>query len=516
MTTGSESDGDSPGSAKDPSSSQDAPSQDAPAQDAPLQDAPVDDVESSEAKAASTSSPAKNLTLAEDSSKRADEVIAAAKKRAAPGSATSEPSIAKGFRSLFDSSDEEEEEGAQERYQAAQRQGTPVPPTPVYPHGYYPPDAGSGFPMFLEHLKAPRGLNHGRTSRGAYEGASVQDEPPFVNDIETTRCVLLVSHRIPLKEFTSLRMKPEDRGGLFPVWGYPWVQPENTTTQTQAEDLFWRWVSLKNFTVQELKELREDRLLSYVLDQRDLRIEFAHLVAKRQLHSVMEGLRQQSKSSAQDERGYGSVNPGTVHRKAAKKPRTTYAPAVVDPKSQQPSGSQPGAGLPAFTSSMTRGIPATSQAAGASQSAAALGRPAPRESEAPVPIKEGRRSPHSHSSMRLVLSLFLMDSLIRVLVLHSLFCRTKYINPIALDISLGGLTVAQSGKPTTLDVLRQDVDALGRETRELHWRVNRRVPASALKELRRSLDALAYEAHGQMHSYEPQWYSSHSVYGYSS
>ncbi|POM72392.1 Hypothetical protein PHPALM_10895 [Phytophthora palmivora] len=59
----------------------------------------------------------------------------------------------------------------------------------------------------------------------------------------------------------------------------------------------------------------------------------------------MEGLRQQSKPSAQDERGYGSVNPGTVHRKAAKKPRTTYAPAVIDPKSQQPSGSQPGAGL---------------------------------------------------------------------------------------------------------------------------------------------------------------------------
>ncbi|POM70715.1 ATP-binding cassette (ABC) Superfamily [Phytophthora palmivora] len=69
-------------------------------------------------------------------------------------------------------------------------------------------------------------------------------------------CVLLAPHRIPLKEFTSLRKKPEDRGGLFPVWGYPWVQPENTTTQTQAEDLFWRWVSLKNFTVQELKELQ--------------------------------------------------------------------------------------------------------------------------------------------------------------------------------------------------------------------------------------------------------------------
>ncbi|POM62599.1 hypothetical protein PHPALM_28232 [Phytophthora palmivora] len=44
MITGSESDGVSPGSTKDPT-----PSQDAPAQDAPSQDAPVDDAESSRA-----------------------------------------------------------------------------------------------------------------------------------------------------------------------------------------------------------------------------------------------------------------------------------------------------------------------------------------------------------------------------------------------------------------------------------------------------------------------------------
>ncbi|POM70929.1 Hypothetical protein PHPALM_12572 [Phytophthora palmivora] len=113
--------------------------------------------------------------------------------------------------------------------------------------------------------RAPRGVNHGRTSRGANERALVQDGPFFVNDIDSARCVLL--------KFTSLWKKTE--GELFPMWGYPWVQPENTTIQSQAEDLFWRWVSLKNFTVQELKELREDRLLSYVLDQCDLRIEFA-------------------------------------------------------------------------------------------------------------------------------------------------------------------------------------------------------------------------------------------------
>ncbi|POM60919.1 hypothetical protein PHPALM_30158, partial [Phytophthora palmivora] len=374
----------------------------------------------------------------------------------------SEPSIAKGFRSLFDSSDEEEEEGAvsepqeisndldeqQERYQAAQLQGTP-------------------------HLKAPRGLNHGRTSRGAYERALVQDEPLFVNDIEAARCVLLAPHRIPLKEFTSLRKKLEDRGGSSPC-------PENTITQTQAEDLFWRWFSLKNFTVQELKELREDRLLSYVLDHRDLRIEFVHLIAKRQLHSVMEGLRQQSKSSAQDERGYGSVNPGTVHRKAAKKPRTTYAPAV-DPKSQQPSGSQPRADLPAPTSSVTRGNPATSQAAGASQSAAALGRPAPHGSGARR-SDQGGQEELSHAYEYEAPSQSYPSG-----------PSSSGRDSIALGLGPGGQAASQAGKPGTLEVLYQDLDALGRETHKLHGRVDRRAPVAALKELRRNLDVLSHE-----------------------
>ncbi|POM68485.1 Hypothetical protein PHPALM_15351, partial [Phytophthora palmivora] len=139
MIAGSEPDGDSPGSTKDPTSSQDAP---------------ADDAESSEAKAASTSVPAKNLTLTEASS---------------PWLSFFRAFNCKGISILFDSSDEEEEEGAvsepqeisndldeqQERYQAAQLQGAPAPPTPVYPRGYYPPDAGSGSPMFLEHLKIP-------------------------------------------------------------------------------------------------------------------------------------------------------------------------------------------------------------------------------------------------------------------------------------------------------------------------------------------------------------------------
>ncbi|POM66409.1 LOW QUALITY PROTEIN: Hypothetical protein PHPALM_17731 [Phytophthora palmivora] len=358
--------------------------------------------------------------------------------------------------------------------------------------------------LFLKNSAPPRGLNHGRTSRGAYERALVKGEPLFVNDIEAAR---FAPHRIPLKEFTSLRKKSEDRGGLF--------HPENIITQSQAEVLFWRWVSLKNFTVQELKELREDRLLSYVLDQRDLRIEFAHLIAKRQLHSVMEGLIQQSKSSAQDERGYGSVSQGTVHRKAAKKPRTTYAPAVADPKSQQPSGSQPGSGLPAPTSSMTRGNPATSRAAGASQSAAAPGRPTQHDRGARRFDREGRRSPRSR---RILLRLILLDPQLRVGTLWGPCYATRSVNfeIIALGLRPGGQAAAPAGKPGALEVLRQDLDALSRETRELHGRVDRRVPASALKEIRPGTDALSHEVHAHMPTYEPQGYSYHSAYGYSS
>ncbi|POM68609.1 ATP-binding cassette (ABC) Superfamily, partial [Phytophthora palmivora] len=572
MITGSESDVDSPGSTKDPT-----PSQDPPSQDAPSQNAPVDDTESSEAKAASTSSPDKNITLLEGkaraqaakaaSSKRADEGIGAAKKRAALETLCREPSFSKDYHSLFDSSSDDAKEeravtepqeisndldGQQERYQAAQLQGAPAPPKPVHPHGYYPRDAGSGSPMFLEHLKAPRGLNHGRTSRGAYERALVQDEPLFVNDIEAARCVLLAPHRILLKEFTSLRKKPEDRGGLFPVWGYPWVRPENTTTQTQAEDLFRRWVSLKNFTVQELQELREDRLLSYVLGQRDLRIEFAHLIAKRHLHSVMEGLIQQSKSSAQDERGYGSVNPGTVHREAAKKLRTTYSPIpdlnILRAVNLEPPHEFCDEGIKAatcvllaphrnplkeFTSlKMSAGtVPSIQETYTVrrlrscglltlrllfkipdlnilravnlepphefcDEGALALPRTLPLLDDPlhmvvqlAVPIKEARRSSRTRLSTRFLLSLILVDPQLRVRQLRD----RVYAIEIALGFGPGGQAAAPAGKPGTLEVLCQDLDALGPATHELHGRVDRRDPAAAVKELRRGLDVLSHE-----------------------
>ncbi|POM68662.1 LOW QUALITY PROTEIN: Hypothetical protein PHPALM_15151, partial [Phytophthora palmivora] len=266
---------------------------------------------------------------------------------------------------------------------------------------------------------------------------------------------------------------------------------------------------------QELKELREDRLLSYVLDQRDLRIGFAHLVAKRQLHSVMEGLRQQSKSSAQDDCGYGPPTQGPYT--AAKKPRTTYAPAV-DPKSQQPSGSQPGAGLPAPTISVTRDILATSQAAGASRSAAALGRPAPHGSEALRSDQGGGRSPQTRLSTRLLPhpsgpSTSGRDSVGSLLSDEVRQLRDRvYAIEIALRIGPGGQAAAQAGKTGAMSFVRTWILSVVRL--ESSTGVDRRVPASALKELRRGLDALSRDVHGRMPSYEPQGYSYYSTYGY--
>ncbi|POM79107.1 ATP-binding cassette (ABC) Superfamily [Phytophthora palmivora] len=312
-------------------------------------------------------------------------------------------------------------------------------------------------------LRALRGLDRRRTSRDTYECALVQNEPLFVEDIAIARGVLLAPHRIPI----------------------------------------WRWVSLKSVTVQELKELREDRLLSYGLDQRDL----LDCEAATPLHIV--------KSSAHDERGYSSVNPGTVHQKAAKKPRTTYAPAVVsDPRSQQPSGSQPGAGLPPPTSSVTRDNLATTQAAGASQSVAALGRPAPHgsgalrsdqgEQEEPLHVFEYEAPSQSHPSGP---STSGRDSFVD----FDIACSAI---EIALGMGPGGPAATQAGKLGVLDILRQDVNALGRETRELHGSVDRRVPAFALKKLCRGLDALSHQVHGRIPFYEPQGCSYHSAYGY--
>ncbi|POM62542.1 hypothetical protein PHPALM_28297 [Phytophthora palmivora] len=226
-------------------------------------------------------------------------------------------------------------------------------------------------------------------------------------------------------------------------------KPKVITTHSPAEDIFWKWVTLKNFAVQELKELRGDRLLSYVCD---LRIEFAHLIAKRQLHSVMEGLRQQSKFSAHDERGY--VNPEA-----------------------------------APTRFCDEGPPQLHKQLAHSEDSLHM------EVELSVPIKKGRRSPRTLLSTRLLLSLILLDPQLQVEILWGHYCKTKSVGfEIALELGPGGQAAEQACKPGDLETLRQDMDALGRETRKTHGRVDRRVSAFALKELRRGLDALNHEA----------------------
>ncbi|KAG2994409.1 hypothetical protein PC120_g21993 [Phytophthora cactorum] len=136
---------------------------------------------------------------------------------------------------------------------------------------------------------------------GAYERTLVQRNPLFTENIEAVRCVLLAPHRIPLKEFTTRRKKPKNRGGLHPVWGYPWVCPENCQSWGAADLLFWKWVASHSYSQEELRELQQDRLLAYILDQRDLRIELFHLVSKRLLPKDFQ---KRAASSAQGERGY--------------------------------------------------------------------------------------------------------------------------------------------------------------------------------------------------------------------
>ncbi|POM60236.1 hypothetical protein PHPALM_30934 [Phytophthora palmivora] len=315
--------------------------------------------------------------------------------------------------------------------------------------------------MFLEKIRAFLG----RTSRGAYERALVQNETLFVEGIEAARCVPFASYRIHLKEFTSLQ-KPVVRS---PSCG-------------EYDDPYSDCSGGKNITVQELKET----------PRRSLEVLFPgsaqssnQVRAKRQLYSVMDGLKQQTKSTAHDERGCGSTNPGIVHCKVAKKLRTTV---VSDLRSQQSSGSLHGAGL-RLQRFLWRGIPSPLHR---HLVPPLLDDTLDMEVDLSVPIKEGKRSPHTCLSTKLLLSLFFLDPQLRKFVVFEIAC-TQLRLPVGLNLvvrlppscRIGGL---------------EDVW-------ELHGRVDRRVPASALKELRRGLDALSHEVHG---------YSFHSAYGYGS
>ncbi|KAI9982950.1 hypothetical protein PInf_006755 [Phytophthora infestans] len=160
------------------------------------------------------------------------------------------------YQSIFDSSDEEEEKEEEEEedaiaeprevsndldqqqkgFQAAQRMrgGSVVARVSqraaINSRGYWPPEESSGDDLFLELLVASRGLVGGHMFLNVPLSTIVTDHaalkwlmpsPNLTGNLEVARCVLLAPHRIPLKDSTACRKKPENRGGLHPLWGYP-------------------------------------------------------------------------------------------------------------------------------------------------------------------------------------------------------------------------------------------------------------------------------------------------------
>ncbi|KAG3111864.1 hypothetical protein PI125_g8727 [Phytophthora idaei] len=156
-----------------------------------------------------------------------------------------------------------------------------------------------------------------------------------------------------------------------------WICPENCQSWGAADLLFWKWVASHSYSQEKLREFQQDLFLSYILDQRDLRIEFVHLVSKRLLPKDFQ---KRAASSAQGEREYELYASAPTPR-SGKKARTTHEAAAASvPRSRQPWGSQPGAAQSAPTSSVSRGIPVISPGAGAFHQGAARGRPTPRGS----------------------------------------------------------------------------------------------------------------------------------------
>ncbi|KAG2992057.1 hypothetical protein PC120_g22567 [Phytophthora cactorum] len=424
------------------------------------------------------------------------------------------------YKDLFASDiDEEEEKGAvnepqeisndldrqQEDFQAAQRvRGRPTTGShspghdgspareggAPHPRGYWPPEPSSAAELYLEQLR----------------------NPLFTENIEAARCVILAPHRIPLKEFTTRRKKPENRGGFHPVWGYPWVCPENCKSWGAADLLFWRCVASHSNSQEKLRELQQDLLLSYILDQRDLRIEFVHLVSKRLLPKDFQ---KRAASSAQGERGYELYASAPIPR-SGKKARTTHEAAAASvPRSRQPLGSQPGAVQSAPTSSVSRGIPSTSPGAGAFHQGAAHGRPAPcgsgslhygrGEVEEPSFDFEYEAPPAGRSS-RLSAPLATVTQPQNAEVDR---LRQRVLDlEIALGLGTGGDVAAQAGNRGVFAKLEDRLHQLGREISGLHDRVGRRAPSSDVDEAFRQLQ----QARGVLRDLAP-WTKTHS-YGY--
>ena len=298
--------------------------------------------------------------------------------------------------------------------------------------------------------------------------------------------------------------------------------PENCPTWSSCEDMFWAWVETLKYSPTELWELHEDQQLSHILDQRDLRVRFAHLISKRMLPR---DILKRAASSAHDERGYGMYS-SSVPR-SGKKPRTTYEAAAASvPRLRQPSGSQSGAVQSAPTSSRSGHNPSTSRGAVAYRDTVAPGGSAPRgsgllhsgQAGAEVPSYEYEYSapPESHSRSSAPTAGPTRDPEVdrlrqRVLVLE-----------IALGLGTGGNAAAQAGNQGELARLAGRLDLVEREVASLHLRVDRRASSSDLDEafcMIRRIEALLPRpeppaAHSQTYAYGAYpAYSAYSAYG---
>ncbi|KAI9985825.1 hypothetical protein PInf_024598 [Phytophthora infestans] len=428
--------------------------------------------------------------LARAKASKAEGAKPSKKRTASKSSLREEKETRHSHRGIFDSSDEEEEQEEEEEEEGA----------------------------IAEPREVTNDLDQQEDSKlpsvcvgGHYERALVQKEQLFADNLKAARCVLLAPHRIPLKDFTTCRKKPETRGGLYSLWGYPWVMPENCPTWGSCEDMFWAWVESLKYSPTELWKLHDDQLLSRILDQRDLRARFAHLVSKCMLPR---DILKRAASSAHDERGYG-VYSSSVPR-SDKKPRTTFEAAEASvPRLRQPSGSQSGAVQSAPTNSRGGHNPSKSRGAVAYRDAVAPGGSAPRgngplhsgQAEADVPLYEYEYSapPERHARMS-----------------ASPAGPTQGPEVDRLRQCVLVLEIALSLGLTWMLPLRPEMDLLKREVASLHLRVDRRASSSDLDEafrMIRRIEALLPRpdppaAHSQTYACGAYpAYSAYSAYG---
>ncbi|KAE8976774.1 hypothetical protein PR002_g25213 [Phytophthora rubi] len=412
--------------------------------------------------------PVKRLTLAQGRERvQTSKAVAAAKAGETSAKKRTAPNSSPGGSSskLFSDSESENEVGAirehrevssdldeQQQYYAAAaglhaRQSAAV--TAVgsssgggasYSQGYFPPEPGTGAPALLEKLTAPRGLIGGTT-------------------------------QVTLKEFATLRKKPEDKGGLHPVWGFHWVKPNENMTWGEVEDLFWRCVQRKGYSDQAYKELREDRTLSAILDMRELRIEFVQLVSKRKLRPKMDELNQEARAKAREERERVCLEllnglPRAIQHRVTPPLHEQLAPTMEPP-------------LPDDSFHVVVDLPIT--------------------------IKEGWRWPRTtmatsqrqRSRMLGPRARWWLCSK-RRFVFSGTACTSSRSH---LALALAARLPLVAGQPGAVERLRVDVASLFRETRDLHGRVDRRADLSSYDSLR----GHAPHPEQQPHSYQIQF-----------